>query len=192
MKNLVSELLKFTEKERITLIAKDLQLRTDLYNSIDPHELAELVGITDAYQPGTAHNWNTFRCIQKFTLSEYLQVNDTFWTYKVVEKLKISLKKNRFHEIETNVTKQEKNGMTLDVSFLKNDEIQLISQELYEQELDERGLEVVSYFVPVNNNLNLEFEGIIEDDGTCLELFSPYSIRDGLNTDLTDCYCEAY
>ena len=116
---------------------KQQKYRIDKYKNTPVHLLAELLGIDDSWQPGSGETWAKTYYHEKFTLEEYLQTNDTFWTTRVYDDLADSILESRCREVDKMMKKSNSSYSDLDFSFLTATEIEVITYSLNKSTFEE-------------------------------------------------------
>jgi len=181
----LEELLSIPLAERIEAVANDVSSRRDRFRSIDAHELAEALGIFDAWKPGS--DWHFQTHVEKMTLEEYADLTSpaSEIVYFIQERVSVE----RFQEI-LEITEKWGDDESGDFSFLTSEERLLIEDYINEKNLEStimNGMGGLGYrTITSKSGVELTFEGEIEDDGECIRLLTPYEIRDGGGTDLSN------
>ncbi len=84
--------------ERIAAVAADIESKRDEYRSIDPYELAELLGIGDADQP--ADDWSFVWYVEPRTVEDIFDVEDEEY---ILELLESDVTAERYEELKAKV-----------------------------------------------------------------------------------------
>jgi hypothetical protein len=178
--------------ECIAAVAEDVASKRDEYRSIDPHELAGLLGIDDADKPGG--DWNFVRYVTPTPLEDIFDWGNE---QDALELLHPHLTAERYEELKSKIelatgTRTRLRPESLD--FLTEVEKQTIVRLHMEREAKDIGASRVNayYYTDAPQGGTLTFEALIEDDGGCVDLKTPYDERDGKFTDFSDClthYC---
>src|SRR5262249_32649922 len=150
-------------------VAADVETKRDEYRSIDSRQLANLLDIGDAYQPG--EDWKfvwyiarvpveaIFDSRDKESVFELFQSHVTPERYKKLDK--------KYEELES---KQSERLMS---DFLTEGEKQIIERADMEKR-DEECQCRAYYTIKAPHRKKLTFEAYIEDDGGCVDLKTPY------------------
>ena len=96
----------------------------------------------------------------------------------------------RFKALETAFAKLEEEADELSFDFLTAKERAVVEDTIAQDRLEgvqSNGMNCVACYCVKRRRIELLFEGVIEDDGTCLDLKTPYDHRDGKFLDLADC-----
>jgi hypothetical protein len=72
----LQKLLSMPLAERIAAVAEDVRTRRDEFRQIDPHELADALGVPESTRPGTGDRWTFTDYARKESLEEYAGNND--------------------------------------------------------------------------------------------------------------------
>lgn len=173
-------------QQRIIAVAEDLRSKEDRYAGIDAHDLAALLGVPFSESPG-GPEWSFIKYVESFSLNDYLSVDNTFCTDAVIEALSRAVPKSRIDEIFNKIEPIEGYISSNDLSFLTEKENEVILDVLTQERLEAGWAPVIARFsTPTVENHVLHFEGDIEDDGTCIDLRTPYDYRDGRFADETN------
>ena len=180
------KLAEMATQQRIIAVAEDLRSKEDRYAGIDAHDLAALLGVPQSESPG-GPEWSFIKYVESFSLNDYLSVDNTFCTDAVIEALSRAVPKSRIDEIFNKIEPIEGYISSNDLSFLTEKENEVILDVLTQERLEAGGATVIARFsTPTVENHVLHFEGVIEDDGTCIDLRTPYDYRDGRFADETN------
>jgi hypothetical protein len=172
--------------ERIAAVAMDVESKRDEYRSIDPHELAELLGIDDAESPGG--DWDFVSFVPRLSVRDILlEWNEEF----IPELLESHVTAERREEISEKIKLLKRNKTKLrrtSLDFLTEDEKETIERLYMESEAKNLGASTVlaHYYINAPQDKQLTFEAFIEDDGGVLDLKTPYDERVGGFRDLSD------
>jgi hypothetical protein len=170
---------------RIAAIAEDVRSKKDQYRGIDPHELAELLGIDTSRHPD--RDWDFIRFQRRVPFEEIVSVGDgPLWMYRLKECVDFA----RYAEIEAEADAVYDEKKELNSEFLTAPEKRTIEQWWMQEKLSDGGTLLAFFNVRASNGDILKFEAFIEDDGGCIELKTPYDERDGLFTNLDDGVCD--
>ena len=181
---LVDELLELPLPERIKAVADDVRTRKDRFAVIDAGELAETLEVPQFPDGG----WGQISYITKVTIEEHAEFESAIEDFAYFF-LTGKVSARRFKELEGEFEKlagQE----SLDFSFLtpkeREDAEKAINKEQLEGMMD-NGLGGLASYTIEQGDIELSFEGDVEDDGSCFLLQTPYDKRDGNFTDLEGC-----
>ena len=187
-KTLLSELLAITNVEdRIRVVAEDVKSETDKYRTIDAFDLAEALGAPD---PEDLSEWDKCTCAEILSLEEASENRGGDPT-EDIQLLCGEVSEARYAKIEAAAAASDES----DFSYLLPDERETLERLLAEDQLQsnlENGIGGIARCTVEADGVELSFEGSIEDDGTMLDLLSPYDERDGFFKDLDDCVVEEY
>jgi hypothetical protein len=180
-----TKLEDMTLAECMSAVAVDVASKRDEYRSIDPHELAPLLGIDDADQPGG--DWSFVWFVPRLSVRDILfQWNEEF----ISELLESHVTAERCKEISANINLLKRNETELSrtrFDFLTEEEKQTIERLYMESEAKNDGTKVLAfYYINAPDGKWLSFEALIEDDGGCVDLKTPYDERDGAFHDLSE------
>jgi hypothetical protein len=183
------DLEELSVPERIKAISDDVKSGKDTYKKISAHDLAKLLGIDNAWNPGDG--WSFTRFVWKEPLAEYINRCDP--GSEVLACLKGTVKDERFSTIEKISEKFDEMG-EIDLSQLRKKEIRLIEEACAVRNLDQLdgGTVIAHSSIKGPRRHRLRFEAFIEDDGSCINLKSPYDDRDGNFTNFKDCVTDEY
>ena len=174
----LKKLLSLSLLERITAVADDVDTRRNEFAQIDAHDLAHALGVEQPENP--ASGWNICSYAEQQSLEEQADHNSSVEGF--VEHLKDKVTDSRFKLLEYKFEKLEDSG-EWDFSFLDDEEREIIEQALAEEDLEQNqsnGMNcIASYTVHGPDGVELNFEGLVEDDGACIVLMTPYDERDG-------------
>lgn len=181
----LEELLALSLEECIAAIAEDVRTKKDRYAGIDAHELANALEVPQPESP--SNDWGFTHYAKMQTLEQHANNRDPVSEF--VNYLEGKISKERFEELEQKF--QQLDSMsTPTFDFLTQAERLILEETMDAEELEghmSNGICcVASYSVGEGTN-ELNFEGEVEDDGTCFDLRTPYDIRDGRFIDLSNC-----
>ncbi len=167
------ELASIPLADRVQYVADDVGSRTDRFSAIPSHDLAELLGAghPDGYWSRT---W----------FVERLSVEDILDSGAGLEPLQKTIAPDRYDYLSAALERNE-----LDCSVLTREERRCVEDADMKKRLNDTcGCRELAHFtVSASDGRKLRFEGIIEDDGGCIELLGPYDYREGRFQDLSDC-----
>jgi hypothetical protein len=179
-------LLSMSLMERIAAVARDIHSGADEFASIDPHDLAHALGVEQPEKPATG--WNFASYAEKTSVEEQAENRGSVEGF--VDYLKGKVTEVRFKELKSRFDALEESGES-EFSFLEDKEREIIQEALAEDDLEgnqSNGMNcIASYTVRGAEGVELNFEGLVEDDGGCVELRTPYDERDGKFHDFSNC-----
>jgi hypothetical protein len=174
----------------IKVIFADVKSGADFYRETPAHELAELLGIDDADNPGTGRDWQFIRYVCREPLAEHINGGAGS---EILDCLEANVNPERLTVIrELGKTLDE--TYSLDLSRLRKREIRLIEDAIATHELHQidGGWVIARTSIEGPCRHWLQFEALIEDDGACINLMTAYDERDGKFTDLAECVTEEW
>lgn len=187
----LTQLLAMSLPGRISAVTQDLSSRQDRYREIEPHALAEALGVPEPRRPG-GEGWGFTAYAEIRSLED--QASEKHPPSELVHALQGKVSAARFAELEMAFAKlDQQEDITFD--FLDRKERLLLEEGLARDDLEGRIMNGISsvarYCVPVAND-NLWFEAVVEDDGACIELRTPYDRRDGKFAKLENCVTQEW
>lgn len=203
MDSSIDKLASLPLEERIKLVTEDVSSKKDEFRDVQSHELAELLGIEDADQPGGDWffiKYLTAEDVEGFKTSRYprdemiylLEGKIPDERYKELLSLAETVEggDSKFG-IDIFITEEDEIIIKVNIDVLTMEEDEIIKDKIREQLLEELNdsMRVIAHNL---SEEGLTFEAIIEDDGTCLELKTPYDQRDGLFVNLDNCLTESW
>ncbi len=172
--------------QRIAAVAHDVDSGADEFASLDPLDLAHALGIEQPENPATG--WTFVSYADKRRVEE--QADNRGSVEGFVDHLKGNVPDARFKELKSKFEALEELG-EWEFSFLGDQEREIIEQALAEDDLEgnqSNGMNcIANYTVHGAEGVELNFEGLVEDDGVCFELKTPYDERDGKFHDFSNC-----
>jgi hypothetical protein len=182
----LAELLALDQQERIDQVEADVQNKSDRYAGIGGHELGEALGLFDCWAPGG--DWARWAWTPPMTLEEDALAGEPFDS-DFAERLKGVSSPARIEEISRQVELVSDTG-ELDYSFLEANERAALESERCRERLERDMGNGLGYYanqsVKASSGAELDFEATLEDDGSCLEIKTPYDQRDGRFLDTSD------
>ena len=169
--------------ERIAAVARDVRTKRDNFRQIAPHELAEALGVPELERP-TDEQWSFTSYAWKQSLEEYAHEYGRLSDVVYLMENKVSAQ--RFQTL----VKKSSDLDDLQFNFLTAEERQSFEEALAYEQLQsniENGICCVAHHSIPASGGDLHFEAAIEDDGTCIDLRTPYDYRDGEFVNLNDC-----
>lgn len=184
---LIADLKTLAIQDRINTVYADVQSRQDLYREIEPHILAELLGISDADSPGS--DWLKIKIAERQIIDR--AVSDKPQDFVLVERLISKVSPDR-REVLENLLETFEDTNSGDLSLLLPEEIEILERFRQEDELSYSDNVIAQFSIKTANGSVMKFEAFIEDDGACIHLLTPYDERDGKFFDLTDCLVDYF
>jgi len=165
--NPLQRLLAMPPAERIEAIIKDLVTREDQFRKIEPHDLAEAIGISDAGNPGG--DWTFTQYGVKVPIEEYAELHDL--ASELVYLIQDKVSSERFEALlnySSDLDDVEKPGF----HFLTPEERELLEEAIGSEELRvnrDNGMCIIAHYsVQTPSGYRLSFEADIEGDGACI------------------------
>ena len=189
----LKQLMAMKLKDRLEAVAEDLQSKTQRYSSIDAQSLASALGISDCERPGSGEDWSFIRYAQILSVEEYAQMCSP--ASEVVYLIEDQVEPDRFDEL---LTLSEPLDETDDpkFDFLTEEERKILELAIAEKDLESyssNGMNCLAHIsVQTNSLVNLEFEAVIEDDGSSFILRTPYDKQAGKFEDLSNCVTDSW
>jgi hypothetical protein len=187
----LTQLLSISLPERISAVTQDLRSRQDRYRATEPHALANALGVPESRRPGE-DGWRFTAYAEIRSLEDYAAEKNP--PSELVYALKGKVSAARFSELETTFAKLDgQEELTFD--FLDEKERLLLEVGLARDDLQGRimnGISAVARFCVPASDDGLWFEAVVEDDGACIELRTPYDRRDGKFAKLENCVTQEW
>jgi hypothetical protein len=175
-------------KDRVAAVAEDIATKENRFSGIEPHYLAEALGIDDFKNPGASLRWSFTRYAEIVSVEEYAESHDP--ASEVVYFIQNDVTPERFEELLA-LSEPLDNQDKPQFSFLTKDERSHLEKAAAEEKLkdaSENGMNCIANIsVKTESGVGLEFEANVEDDGTCINLRTPYDEAKGGFVDLTNC-----
>ena len=181
----LKDLLSMPLAEPIAAVANDVRTRRDEFREIDPHDLAEALGVPDSSRP-TDHDWFFINYAEKQTLEEY---GENF--SELVHLMEGMVSARRFKVL---VEKSE-GCCDAEFDFLTKKERRNLEEAIALKALEsnmENSICCVAHYNISASRPKLRFEAQIEDDGACIDLMTPYDHRDGKLKGLDNCVTNSW
>jgi hypothetical protein len=182
----LAELNGMDQQERIDQVEADVRSRSDRYASIGGHQLGEALGLDDCWAPGG--DWARWAWTPPMTLEEDALAGEPF-EGDFAERLKGVSSPTRIEEVSVQFERVSETG-DVDYSFLEANERAVLESERCRERLEGDMQNGLGYYanqsVKASNGAELDFEATLEDDGSCLEIKTPYDQRDGRFLDTSD------
>jgi len=185
----LSDLLALPLDERIKLIQKDVRTRKDRFAAIDPHALAEALGVPNSKMPG-GNGWGITAYAEIKSLDDQAAEQDPVSEFVYLLEGKVT--GDRFAVLKEEFEKLDESP-DLSFDFLKKIERKKLEEALARKDLERNmsnGISSVAQFSLGTKAAEICFEGYVEDDGSCIRLRTPYDKRDGKFIDLDNCVTE--
>lgn len=184
-------LLQMPIADRIQAIAEDVRSRRDKYKDIDAHDLADALGVPQPEAPGC--EWEFIRYAEKETAEMYARCFTP--VSKMVYLIEDKVSPERFKELlERSASLDEIEEPRFD--FLTDQEREQLENTISANRLEANSLNgmncLAGYSVEAPPDDELPFEAIVEDDGSCFILKTPYDYRDGKFVDLDNCVTDTW
>lgn len=180
-------LLSIPLAERILAIGRDVRDKTDEFRKIDPHKLAEALGVPSTKRPNY-DDWGFTFYAYKRSLEEY--ADEYGGLSDCVSVIEGKVPSQLFESL---VQKSSALG-ELQLNILTDEERRDFEEALAFKELKlnmENGICCVANYSVQALGGDLLFEADIEDDGDCIDLRTPYDHRDGKFLSLDDCVTDS-
>ena len=186
---LLGRLLSLPMEKRVKAIYQDVESKTDAFANIDPHDLANALGLCT--EDRTMWNQGQLCYAVRMPAEEYADCNGVL---ELIEHLRGKVSDERFAEISRVAMDSEKSGKS-DVEFLKLEEKNLVERLICQDMLQgnlENGMCYLLRHEIILGDCELYFEADGEDDGSVITVRTPYDYRDGHFVDLDDCLTEEW
>lgn len=186
-------LLTMNLEDRLEAVAQDLQSKTQQFSSIDAQSLASALGISDCERPGSGENWSFVRYAQIVSVEEHAQMQSP--ASEVVYLIEDQVEPDRFAELQTlSEPLDETDNPKFD--FLTKGEREMLELAIAEKDLERHssnGMNCLAHIsVQTSGLVDLEFEAVIEDDGSSFILRTPYDKLARKFEDLTNCVTDSW
>jgi hypothetical protein len=184
MSDAQDKLKEMSLAERIAAVAADIESKRDEFRSIGPYELAELLGIGDADQPGG--DWGFVWYAAPRTVEDIFAVEDDEYILDLIES---AVTPERWEELKAKVQSMiETSRRPENLDFISETEKQAIARLDMERQRENDTKLMAYYYINAPHDRTLTFEAYVGDNGeTYGELQTPYDEHDGKFTDLSDC-----
>jgi len=183
----LATLLAMPLEDRIVAIAKDLQSRTDTFKDIGAFELADALDVPQPESPSSS-DWSFTSYAERMTLEEYAEAGGE--VSEILRWLEPHVGTKRFKSLEKAFAKLEEEAVEPSFDFLTAKERKVAEETIAQEQLEaseSNGMNCVASYCVERPGIELWFEAVIEDDGSCIDLKTPYDERDGKTMDLADC-----
>ena len=186
------KLLAMPIAERIAAIARDVRTKRDEFRNVNPHELADALGVDQPESP--TNDWTFTRYAEKQNLEEYAECHDA--VSELVFLLESDVSDERYQVLLKKFAALVDYSHKRQFGFLAIKERKLLEEKLAEQQLESNDSDgmccLAHYRIPVRGWRHLVFEACVEDDGSCFDLKTPYDQRDGKFVNLENCVTESW
>ena len=185
----LSDLLALPLDERIKLIQKDVRTRKDRFAGIEPHALAEALGVPNTKMPG-GDGWGITAYAEIKSLDDQAAEQDPVSEFVYLLEGKVT--DDRFAVLKKEFEKFD-DSPELSFDFLTKIERKKLEEALARKDLERNmsnGISSVAQFSLGTKAKEICFEGYVEDDGACIRLRTPYDKREGKFIDLDNCVTE--
>jgi hypothetical protein len=149
------------------------------------------LGIADSRYPGG--DWSFTRFVERVSVEEYVEQWEP--PSEVLYLLENKVGKERFAELIAKSDDLDSSDSP-SFSFLSADERTILENAIAEKELEgasDNGMNCIGHkSVVTPSGHELRFEGDIEDDVGCIDLLTPYDLRDGRFRDLSRCLTDSW
>ena len=160
-------LMSMKLEDRIKAVAEDLHLKSQRFFSIDANSLAHALGISDCKSPGRIGDWAFTRYAKIITVEEHAPMCST--TSEVVYLIQDQIEPKRFSELKT-LSESLDDIDNPKFNFLSDEERHTLELAIAEKNLESNSSNGMNCFAHISVQTdgleNLEFEAILEDDGT--------------------------
>ena len=181
---LIPQLAKLPLAERISLVAKDVKSRKDIFRPIGPYLLAKLLGVrTDGVDGSwpTRANYVWLRTLEEF-LDHHAGEPDS-----VLERLRSSLLPDRLNELEAKFQNMKEIAANQVRRHLSKTEIKRLLHADAQYRLENYDyLPLAITEVENDQGVQLMFECRVGDGGDVEDLKDPYDFREDKFTDTSD------
>ena len=187
----LSALLAMPLKKRIVAVAEDLQSGTDRFRRIEAFELADALGVPQPESPSSAE-WTFTSYAERETVEELVEKGTD--SSEILGLLEPHVGARRFKSLEKAFARLEETDKP-SFDFLTAKERSAVEETIAQRQLEanqSNGMNCVASYCVGRGKLALWFQAVIEDDGNCYELKTPYDERDGKCLDLTDCVTDGW
>lgn len=184
----MQQLLAMKLEDRLEAVAQDLQSKTQRFSGIDAHSLASALGISDCERPGSGNDWSFIQFAKIVSVEEHAQICDP--ASEVVYLIKDQVEPDRLVELLTlSEPLDESDDPKFD--FFTKAERKMLELAIAKENLERNssnGMNCLAHIsIQANYLINLEFEAVIEDDGSSFILRTPYDKQGKKFEDLTNC-----
>lgn len=174
----LAELLEMDENDRISAVAEDLRTGSDRYSSIDPRDLAEVLGVPRP-DMGESSPWAHFVYVEKTWISELMRTGKVALD-DLLDMIENHLSPERYAEF---LLSTEDGTEDIPAGFLTAAEEELLASEYAEERITNGNREYIPSYsqcgVRSDKDEYLAFETELCDWGELSYFFGPYEARDG-------------
>lgn len=186
----LAALLALPLSQRITAIAKDVRSRADRFRVINAFDLARALGVSQPEMPDNEWSFTTYA--ERQTIEEYIDRGGEEWA--VLQWLEGAVDEQRFRSLEKMFAKLE-GAANSSFDFLSAIERKHVEDAISEEQLESNqsnGMCCIASHCVRLGKVQLWFEAVVEDDGSCIDLKTPYDDRDGLCQGLSNCVTSSW
>jgi hypothetical protein len=188
----LQSLLSMDMEQRREEIARDLRRRRARYRDIEPHDLAEALGVPQPDLPCSG-DWSFTTYAEIVSVEEYAKCCDPASEIVYIIQHKVSAERfQQLLELSEGLDATDSPSF----QFLSKEERTLLELAIAEEELEGAQMNgtntIAHYSLETTSGATLTFEACIEDDGTCIHLRTPYDERAKRFKDLTKCLTDCY
>lgn len=193
MSDPLHQLLAMPISERIEVVNKDMQMHTDKFKEIYPHDLAEALEVPEADCPNPCEGWLFTRYARKESVETYAE--STSPAYEIVYLIEDKVSPERFRTLMNNFQMLE-DIENPKFDFLTEQERELLVESIASKELEGNASDgmncIAHYIIKTASGDALWFEAVVEDDGACINLRTPYEYRDNMFVNLENCLIDEW
>lgn len=187
----LEELMALPIDKRIEAIDQDLSLFEKRFERIDSFDLAAALEVPEFQKPG--NEWSFVRYAEIISVEEYARFCSP--ASEIVYLIQNDVSETRFQRLialsEPLDTIDEPN-----FEFLTAIERSDLERAIAEKQLEANSSNAMNclahYSVVTETGNELRFEAVVEDDGSCLGLLTPYDFKMGKFVDLTKCVTDTW
>jgi len=164
--------------ERIAAEEADVLTKADTFRLITTHDLAEALEVPNPWIPSSGF-WTFAKSVETPSVEQAL-ADGLLSAEEVGETLdRRELSDERFEILSRKVGELDERRRKT-TRFLTPDERALLDNEIFGKCAESEGhcTVLADYTVKTATGDGLSFEGVIEDDGSCIDLSTPYDLRD--------------
>ncbi len=185
----LQKLLAMPLAERIKAVDEDVRTRRDEFGGIEPHDLAQAIGIPESEAPGSEWTFTYYAEID--SVESYAQ--QTSPVSEIIYLIENKVRAERFNILREKFSSlDDVKQPTFD--FLIPEERRVLEHAIAAEQLEGNmldGMNCIAHYELTGSGDPLRFEADVEDDGSCIELRTPYDFRDGKFVDLPNCVTDS-
>ena len=177
------KLLSMPLADRIAAIGEDVQKKTDEFRSVNPHRLAEALGVPTTKRPNRS-DWALTNYERKQSLEDYA------YEYGCLSDCVSMIEGKVPAQLFESLVQKSSALDELQLDILTDEERREFEEALAFEQLKsnmDNGICCIAHYSVQALGGDLSFEAAIEDDGACIDLKTPYDQRDGKFLNLNDC-----